>query len=72
MCSNSNTYAFYAFINDPSSVILPVLKYLNLYVPKSILDAVDNLKYQSPALMTCYEMFRFNTNAVNRYLPNII
>ena len=33
----------------------------------------DNpFKYPSSASMTCSEMFRFNPNDVNRYLPKII
>ena len=57
MCSDSNTSSTYAFIKYYSGVILPVLKYLNLYVPKSIISAVDTLQYPSPALIACSETF---------------
>ena len=53
-------------------VIPPVFKYLNIYVPKSTMVVLDPFKGSSYASVTCSENFRFNTNSINRYHPNII
>ena len=36
------------------------------------MGSVDPFKVTSPGSMICYEIFRFNTNYVNIYLPKII
>ena len=55
-----------------SGVIFSVIKYLNIYVPRSTMYVVYPLKFPSYALMTCSESFKFNPNFLNRSCPQII
>ena len=59
-------------INNYLGVLLPVLKYLNWYIPKPTMGAVYHFKVPSSDSMTRSENFRFNPNVVNIYLPNMI
>ena len=63
-------------INDSSGVILPIFKYLNIYISKSTMGYVYPLKGPSSDSMTCSENLKFNPISVNRscfkitsYLP---
>ena len=59
-------------INNSSGVLLPVFKYLNIYVPKSTMGVVDPLKCPSSVSMMWSENFQFNPNYVNISHPKII
>ena len=66
-------YLLYVFIHKIFfGLILPVFKYLNSYVPKSTMGAVDPSNDPSPPPMMSLEINKFDTNTVNRYPPNII
>ena len=71
-CFDSNTSSMYDFINYFLDVILPVFKYLNEYVPKSIIVNVNSFKGPSPTYMKCSETSKLKPNDVSMYLPKII
>ena len=52
-CYDSYTSLTQASVNDSSGVIFLVLKYLNIYVTKSIMGVVDPFKCPSSASITC-------------------
>ena len=58
MCSDSSYSSLYPFAKYPIGVITPVLKYLNTYVPKSIIRVVDPSKGPSPSLLFCLENYK--------------
>ena len=70
-CYGSNNYPAYVVIKYLSVVVLPVFKYLNLHVSKSIMGEVDHFKGPTTALMKCFILKRLNTNTVNICLTNI-